>query len=62
MTWEEVREQFDIPRVGAMQRYWVENPPLHQLVAAYLGFKGKPTVTTESDLAELLMTIPEVNR
>lgn len=32
----------DIPRVLAMNRYWEKHPPLHLMVAAYLG------VTTQS--------------
>ena len=60
MTWEAVREQFDIPRVSAMQEYWKSNPPMHQLVAAYFGFGGKKPA--ETDLSELLSIIPEVKR
>ena len=60
MTWEQVREQFDIPRIGAMQRYWTDNPPLHQLVAAYFGYSGKKQ--EDQDLSTLLNSIPEVKR
>src|SRR6266550_1254732 len=33
---------WDVMELG---EYWAENPPVHILVAAYLGFKGEPAVT-----------------
>ena len=37
-------------RFEAMKSYWKTNPPVHQLVAAYMGYKPpeKPQDITES--------------
>lgn len=61
MTWEAVREQFDIPRVTAIQEYWKMYPPVHQLVAAYFGY-AKASPKTSASLDELIQFIPEVKR
>ena len=58
MTWEEVREQFDVPRVKALNAYLEQYPPVHQLVAAYVGHKPKKE-SSERDLEQLIMSIPE---
>ena len=29
-----------LPRLDAMQEYWRRNPPVHQLVAAYMQYKA----------------------
>jgi hypothetical protein len=34
-----------VPRLNALTRYWARNPPLHKLVAAYLGFEAPPQAT-----------------
>lgn len=67
MTIEEVREQFDLPRLFAFTNYSKSNPPLHIMVARYLGIEQKPTVTekqdeknTNDDLAELLNMFPMI--
>lgn len=51
MTLEQVREQFDVPRLIAFNRYCERFPPQHTLVAAYFGF-GKPK-KQENDPAEI---------
>lgn len=28
-----------LPRLAALTEYWRSNPPLHQLIAAYIGYK-----------------------
>jgi hypothetical protein len=58
-----------IPRLSAMTRYWNQNPPVHVLVAGYVGYEA-PTDTTadgqaavnEQDIATLLASIPQVQR
>ena len=40
-TWEEARDQLDIPRLNDLNRYWKTSPPVHQSVAAYLGIGDK---------------------
>lgn len=45
----------DLPRLYAMNDYWDAHPPVHIMVAAYLGIKPKARKTTpiENDLAEV---------
>ena len=40
-TWEEVG-RLTMPRLKALNRYWVKHPPVHMLVAAYLGYEAPP--------------------
>lgn len=35
--WDTVVWETDLPRLQALNRYWADNPPLHKMVAAYLG-------------------------
>lgn len=44
LTWPEVEEHFE---------YWQEHPPVHMLVAGYLGYK-KPEKPRQGDFAELI--------
>jgi len=46
-TWEYIDEHMTLPRLDAMKDYWNDNPPLHQLVAAYLGHKPVASKTDE---------------
>lgn len=39
-TWDYIDNNMTLSRLEAMNEYWAENPPVHQLVAAYLGYKG----------------------
>ena len=38
-TWEQARDQLDIPRIKALNRYWDANPPTHVLVRSYLQYR-----------------------
>jgi hypothetical protein len=31
-----------LPRFMVLARYWAKHPPIHLMVAAYLGFSGTP--------------------
>jgi hypothetical protein len=51
----------DLPRLYAMNDYWQQHPPVHIMVAAYLGIKpaatsniSTPVQNDESELAEFL--------
>lgn len=58
MTIEQVREQFDLPRLTAFTSYTKRFPPVHVLVASYFGF-GKPTESaTNEGHEEFLSTLP----
>ncbi len=45
-------DQMTLPRFERLCRYWAAHPPLHVVVAAYLGVSGRERRT--NDLGELL--------
>lgn len=47
MSIEEVRNQFDLPRLKAFNNYSKQYPPTHVLIASYFGF-GKPSADTKT--------------
>ncbi|WP_040849928.1 hypothetical protein [Nitrospirillum viridazoti] len=53
--WDEVERQFTLPRYNAMWRYWRAHPPVHLMVAAYMGIKleAEPQQGNLSDLLTL---------
>lgn len=64
MTIEEVREQFDLPRLEAFGRYTAQWPPLHIMIAGFLGL-GKPVVGAkqqDEELARLIAELPQTSR
>jgi hypothetical protein len=63
MSIEDVRDQFDIPRLEAFNSYTEKFPPQHILIAAYFGFpKDKPKPATENDIAAMIGNFSEVPR
>jgi hypothetical protein len=50
-TWE-IIDGLDLPRVEAMMKYYVDHPPLHLMVAAYLGIESKDQPAKKIDNAE----------
>jgi hypothetical protein len=59
MTWDQVLDDLDLIRLRAINQYWVEHPPVHILIAAYLGIKPKPKTPTEEINEESLKTLVE---
>lgn len=59
MTWDQARHDVDIPRLEAFNRYWAHSPPVHQLVARYLGIKAPEALTPvgEDQLTALMQMI-----
>jgi len=49
-TWDYIAEHVDLPRLEALNRYWTQLPPLHLMVAAYLGIKPKEKEPIIKDL------------
>ncbi|WP_148293732.1 hypothetical protein [Azospirillum sp. B4] len=50
-----MERQFTLPRYHALWRYWRRHPPVHLMVAAYLGIKpDEPSPVDEIGLADLL--------
>lgn len=47
--WEQIRNEWDIPRLMAWNRYAADHPPLHLMVAAYLGIKPKSQSTKSAE-------------
>jgi hypothetical protein len=63
MSIEQVREQFDIPRLEAFNSYTEKFPPQHVLIAAYFGFpKDKPKEPDDQDFAALMAEFAQVQR
>lgn len=42
MTWNQVLDELDLIRLAAINMYWADHPPVHILIASYLGVKPKP--------------------
>lgn len=52
-----------MPRLKALNAYWAKHPPVHLMVAAYLGFKpadGKPSEDTAKQLDAMVGQAPTV--
>lgn len=64
MSVEQVREQFDIPRLLAFNRYCDKFPPQHVLVAAYFGYpKEQPKAAADDEgMAKLMAHFAQVAR
>lgn len=52
-TWADV-DDLTIPRYLALLRYWKQSPPIHMLVAAYMGFKGADAGTPKVSASPVL--------
>jgi len=48
-----------LPRLDAFTEYWKSNPPMHQMVATYLGYKSAEKKEPEKDmtLADLMSAL-----
>jgi hypothetical protein len=63
-TWQEIGRDWDIPRLDAWNRYSRDHPPLHLLVAAYLGVKPKKSrgIDRSKDLMGFIQAMGAVKR
>ena len=43
-TWDYVADNLDLPRIQHLNEYWREHPPVHILVASYMGIKPSSSV------------------
>ena len=58
-TWDYVAEHLDLPRLKALNLYWADNPPLHRMVASFLGIEPTPSAPQQSaSLEEAAEFIP----
>lgn len=58
-----MREHVDLPTVEAMDEEWRQRPPVHLLVAGYLGYKARdqvPAVNVDEDASELLAALGDI--
>lgn len=63
-TWEYIGAHMTIPRLDAFNRYWERNPPVHMLVAAYMGIgaKAKPKKMADADIEALMKSFPQTSQ
>lgn len=38
-TWDYVADNIDLPRLKHLGDYWAQHPPIHILMAGYVGYK-----------------------
>lgn len=51
-TWDYIAEHVDVPRLLAINKYWDAHPPVHLLVAGYMGYEPKQNATSLEEAAE----------
>ena len=47
-----------LPQVLELTAYWAKHPPVHLLVAAYLGYRRKDSAPSPNDIGALLAKAP----
>lgn len=57
-TWEYIDEFMTLPRYEEMREYWDDNPPVHIMVAAYLGHGEKQGQQDGGSIEELMQAFP----
>ena len=57
MSLEEVRAQFDLPRLYAFTQSSKRYPPQHVIVASYFGFGESTKRATEEDNADFIQQL-----
>ena len=55
-----MREHVDLPTLEALEQEWLDQPPVHRLVAAYLDYKrpADAEAATDNSLLELMSAMP----
>ncbi|QMT41238.1 hypothetical protein [Neisseria shayeganii] len=51
-TWDYVAENIDLPRIQHLSEYWRRHPPVHILVASYIGYRAPDPATLAAEEAE----------
>lgn len=58
-TWDYCEDELTWPRIEALYDEWADHPPVHEMVAVYLGYKPQSKKTKKyGDLAELIGMFP----
>jgi hypothetical protein len=60
-TWEYVDECMTLPRLDSLSNYWSDHPPVHKMIAAYLGIKPKSSKPAQSDFAAFMAEAENAN-
>lgn len=55
----QLRHEWDLPMVGHMTTYWHNHPPVHVLVAGYMGYKPDTEITAAPDLQKTIAELSE---
>lgn len=56
--WSAAEEELTYPMLSAFAASWQACPPLHELVAAYLGYESKKARSTDDQMVELMAMFP----
>jgi hypothetical protein len=48
--------------IARLYRYWLEAPPVHELVAGFLGVKAPPSAALPDDRPDIGMSFDEMRR
>jgi len=59
-TWDYVRDHVDLPMLQALEDEWLDRPPVHHLVASYLGYERPAQIEAKNDesLMALMASMP----
>lgn len=59
-TWDYVRNHVDLPMLQALEEEWLDHPPVHRLVAAYLDYQRPADLEAKNDeqLRTLMSALP----
>lgn len=52
-TWDYVDEQMTFPRLEALNKYWRQHPPVHILVAGYIGYKAPAPIEENNNQGDM---------
>lgn len=52
-TWTYVREHVDLPTLNALQAEWSLHPPVHHLVASYLGYEAPVQARAQDSVSDI---------
>lgn len=58
-TWDYIDKEMTLPRLYEINRYFENHPPVHILLAAFMGVKQKPTMKKEEDLDAMIAELSQ---
>jgi hypothetical protein len=48
-TWDQCLDQLTAPRLEALEKIWTRWPPVHKLLAAFVGYKAPEPVESKAE-------------